>query len=217
MSIYLEVMSYYPFILKGLWYTILLSAVGMVFGTLAGIISALALLSPVRIFRWAAQAYLDIFRSTPVLVQFIWIYYALPLVSGVSLDPLVAAFVVLSLYSGSFHTETFRAGILSIEKGQREAALSLGMTAGQAMRRIILPQAVLRMLPAYAGTLITLIKDSSLASTISVSELLRQGATIGSYTMAPLPALFVVGAIYLALTYAVAASVEVLHKKTGSS
>lgn len=204
MDEYLNILQYYPFLVKGLLYTVLLSAVGMIFGTIIGILAALALLGNSRPLKWLATLYLDIFRSTPVLVQFIWVYYALPLVSGVSLDPLTASFIVLSLYSGAFHTETFRAGILSLERGQREGALAIGMSEGQAMRRVILPQAIVRMLPSYAGTLITLIKDSSLASTISVSELLRQGAAIGSYTMSPLPSLLVVGAIYFILTYAVA-------------
>ena len=157
--------------------------------------------------------YLDIFRSTPVLVQFIWFYYALPIVSGLSLSPMVAASIVLSLYSGAFHTENFRAGILSIERGQREAAIALGMRPYQAMLRIILPQATVRMLPAYAGTLVTLIKDSALASTISVSELLRQGSAIASYTLSPFAALAIVGLIYFFLTYPVSQLVNLLHRR----
>lgn len=209
----LDVLQYYPFLLKGLLYTIEISLIGMVFGTFIGIISALALLSPIRVVRWAGTLYLDVFRSTPVLVQFIWVYYALPVVTGLSLTPIVAASIVLSLYSGAFHTETFRAGILSIEKGQREAAAALGMRPHQIMLRVILPQATVRMLPTYAGTLVTLIKDSALASTISVSELLRQGATVASYTMSPLPALIVVGAIYFALIYPLARFVNFLHER----
>lgn len=207
------VLQYYPFLLKGLLYTIGISMVGMVFGTLIGIVSALALLSPIRVVRWVGTVYLDVFRSTPVLVQFIWVYYALPVVSGLSLTPFVAASLVLSLYSGAFHTETFRAGILSIEKGQREAALALGMRPYQIMLRVILPQASVRMLPTYAGTLITLIKDSALASTISVSELLRQGAAVASFTMSPLVALSIVGVIYFALTYPLSRLVNYLHER----
>ncbi len=207
------VLQYYPFLLKGLLYTIGISMVGMAFGTLIGIVSALALLSPIRVVRWVGTVYLDVFRSTPVLVQFIWVYYALPVVSGLSLTPFVAASLVLSLYSGAFHTETFRAGILSIEKGQREAALALGMRPYQIMLRVILPQASVRMLPTYAGTLITLIKDSALASTISVSELLRQGAAVASFTMSPLVALSIVGVIYFALTYPLSRLVNYLHER----
>lgn len=208
-----EVLQYYPFLLKGLLYTIEISLIGMVFGTLVGIVSALALLSPWRMIRWLSVIYLDIFRSVPVLVQFIWAYYALPVVTGLSLSPIAAASIVLTLYSGAYHTETFRAGILSIEKGQREAASALGMRPYQIMLRVILPQATVRMLPTYAGTLVTLIKDSALASTISVSELLRQGAAIASYTMSPLPALVVVGAIYFLVTYPVARLVNHLHDR----
>lgn len=213
MKPYLDVLQYYPFLLKGLVYTIELSLIGMIAGTVIGIVSALALLSKVHVIRWLGILYLDIFRSTPVLVQFIWFYYALPIVSGISLSPMVAGSIVLSLYSGAFHTENFRAGILSIERGQREAAIALGMKPYQAMLRIILPQASIRMLPAYAGTLVILIKDSALASTISVSELLRQGSTIASYTLAPFAALVIVGVIYFFLTYPVSRLVNVLHQR----
>lgn len=209
----LSVLQYLPFLLEGLLYTIEISLIGMVVGTFIGIISALALLSPIRVVRWVGTLYLDVFRSTPVLVQFIWVYYALPIVTGLSLPPLVAASIVLSLYSGAFHTETFRAGILSIEKGQREAAAALGMRPHQIMLRVVLPQATVRMLPTYAGTLVTLIKDSALASTISVTGLLRQGATVASYTMSPLPALAVVGVMYFALTYPVSRLVNFLHER----
>ena len=213
MQPYLNVLQYYPFLLKGLMFTIEISLIGMVFGTVVGIVSALALLSPFRAVRWLGILYLDVFRSTPVLVQFIWVYYALPVVSGLSLTPIVAASIVLSLYSGSFHTETFRAGILSIGRGQREAAQALGMRSYKVMFRIILPQATVRMLPTCAGTLITLIKDSALASTISVPELLHQGSTVASYTMSPLAALMVVGVMYFGLTYPVSRGVDALHAR----
>lgn len=213
MQTYLNVLQYYPFLLKGLMLTVEISLVGMVCGTLVGIISALALLSRFRAVRWIGVLYLDVFRSTPVLVQFIWFYYALPVVSGLSMTPFVAASIVLSLYSGSFHTETFRAGILSIERGQREAAAALGMPSHKVMLRIILPQAFVRMLPTYAGTLVTLIKDSALASTISVPELLHQGSAVASYTMSPLAALMVVGVMYFFLTYPVSRAVDFLHER----
>ncbi len=213
MQDYLAILQYYPFLLKGLLYTIEISLVGMIFGTLIGVASALAMLSRFRAVRWVSVIYLDIFRSTPVLVQFIWFYYALPVISGVSLTPIVAACIVLSLYSGAFHTEIFRAGILSIEKGQQEAANALGMRSYQVMLRIILPQATVRILPSYAGVLVTLIKDSALASTISVTELLRQGATVATYTGSPIQALVIVGVVYFLITYPVSRLVNKLHDR----
>jgi len=210
---FLTVLGYGGFLLEGLKYTVALSLIGMFAGTLVGIFSALALMSPVRAIRWIGIVYLDIFRSTPVLVQFIWVYYALPVISGISLSPMLAGSLVLTLYSGSFHTETFRAGILSIERGQREAAMALGMRPWQVMVRIILPQATVRMLPAYASTLVTLVKDSALASAISVPELLRQGATIASYTMLPVQSLLIVAGIYFLLTYPMSRFVNYLHER----
>lgn len=210
---YMTVLQYLPFLLKGLMYTAILSLVGMFAGTLVGVVSALALLSPFRIVRALATVYLDIFRSTPVLVQLIWFYYALPVLTGFSMPPLMTGCLVLSLYSGAFHTETFRSGILSIEAGQNEAGMALGMRSWQIMLRIILPQATVRMLPAYASTLVILVKESALASAISVPELLRQGAAVASFTFLTFQSLTVVAVIYFLVTFPISRFVNWLHDR----
>lgn len=210
---YLTVLSHLDYILAGLKYTALLVVVGMIAGTFVGIISALALLSPSRILRMIGNVYLDIFRSTPILVQFIWVYYALPVLLNVSIPPLVAGCLVLTLYSGAFHTETFRAGILSLGKGQEEGAIALGMLPRQAMTRVILPQATVRMLPSYANTLVILVKDSALASAISVPELFHQGTALSAFTMLPLQTLSIVALVYFLIVFPLSRGINLMHRR----
>ncbi len=142
----------------------------------------------------------------------IWIYYALPIMTGKSLTAFVAGSIGLSLYAGSFLSEIFRAGILSVERGQTEAALALGMKS-QAMRRVILPQAVTRMLPPIGSSLITLVKDSALLSVISVPELMRQSETLASLTFRRMEVLTVAAFIYFAMTYPLSRGVDYLHRR----
>ena len=120
---------------------------------------------------------------------------------------------VSSLYAGSFFSEIFRAGILSVERGQTEAALALGMNRSQAMRRMILPQALTRMLPPIGSSLITLVKDSALLSIISVPELMRQSETLASLTFRRMEVLTVVSVIYFALTWPLSRGVDYLHRR----
>jgi polar amino acid transport system permease protein len=161
----------------------------------------------------AASLYVDFFRATPVLAQLIWIYYALPILTGKSLTAFVAGSIGLSLYAGSFLAEIFRAGILSVERGQSEAALALGMSRAQAMRRVILPQATVRMLPPIGSSLITLVKDSALLSIIAVPELMRQSEALASLTFRRMEVLTVVSVIYFGLTYPLSRGVNYLHRR----
>jgi His/Glu/Gln/Arg/opine family amino acid ABC transporter permease subunit len=211
-----QVLSDYPFLLQGLRWTIQISLVAMVGGSVLGLFIALGRLSRWRLIRYPASLYVDFFRTTPLLIQLVWIYYALPILIGHSLSSTQAGELGMSLYSASFLAEIFRAGILSIPRGQTEAALALGMKSRQAMRRIILPQAVARMLPPIASSFISLIKDSSIASIVSVPELLRQGETLGTMTFRPMEALTVVAMMYLCMTYPLSVLVNVLHRRSTS-
>ena len=178
-------------------------------------LAALARISGVRPLGWIASIYVDFFRTTPLLVQLVWIYFALPILIGESLDGVQAGALGMSLYAGSFLAEIIRAGILSVERGQSEAALALGMTSAQVMRRIILPQAVVRMLPPIASTFISLIKDSSLASIVSVPELMRQSQALASFTQRNMEALTVAAILYFGLTYPLSLLVNALHRRFG--
>jgi polar amino acid transport system permease protein len=181
--------KYLPFLLRGMEVTILVSLLSMVVGVIIGLAVALARLSPLAPLRWLAAFYVDFLRSTPLLIQLVWVFFALPILLGYSLPPIVAGVATLGAYSGAYLAELFRAGILSIASGQRHAALALGMTRTQVLRRIVLPQALTRMLPPIASTLITLVKDSSLVSVISVAELMWAAQSLAAVSLRPVEVL----------------------------
>jgi polar amino acid transport system permease protein len=185
----------------------------MLGGMAIGLLVALVRIARVPLIDHAASLYVDFFRATPVLAQLIWIYYALPILTGKSLTAFVTGAIGLSLYAGSFLAEIFRAGILSVERGQSEAALALGMSRSQTMRRVILPQATVRMLPPIGSSFITLVKDSALLSIISVPELMRQSETLASLTFRRMEVLTVAALLYFALTYPLSQGVNWLHRR----
>ncbi len=170
-----------PFLIKGAYYTVFLSLGGMFFGLLLGFGLALMRLSPFMLVRGIARVYVSFFRGTPLLVQLFMIYYGLPEL-GIELEPLTAALIGFSLNMAAYACEILRAAISSVDRGQWEAAASIGMTRGQAMRRAILPQAARTALPPLGNSFISLVKDTALAATIQVPELFRQAQLITART-----------------------------------
>lgn len=205
--------KYLPFLLQGLKVTIFVSLLSMAVGGAVGLVVALARLSRMALFRWLAAFYLDFLRSTPLLIQLVWVFFALPILLGYSLPPIVAAVATLGAYSGAYLAEIFRAGILSIAVGQRHAALALGMTRVQVLKRVVLPQALMRMLPPIASTLITLVKDSSLVSLISVAELMWAAQSVASVSLRPVEVLTGTGLLYLAITYPLSLLAELARRR----
>ena len=157
-------------------------AIGLVLGLILGLCRS----SRIGAVRWPAAIYIETFRSTPILVQLVWIYYALPIMSGVQMGNLASATVGIGLHSAAYVAEIFRAGIVSIDRGQMDAAKSIGMRYGAAMRRIILPQAVRRMVPPFINELANLIKITTLASVLAVNELLHELENLINNTYRPL-------------------------------
>lgn len=170
-------------------------------GLLIGLVLGLARLSRSWIVNVPLVAFIEVFRCTPLLVQIIWFYYALPVILGVQIPAVVAAVLVLSLYTGAFYAEIFRGGIVSIEAGQWDAARALGLRWGQVMRCVVLPQAVRRMVPPFMNQSIIQLKNTSLVSTIAVPDLLYQGTLITADTYKPLEVYTVVAVIYFALLF----------------
>jgi cystine transport system permease protein len=170
-----------PLLLKGAGYTVLLSLIGMSLGLLLGFGLALMRLSRSPLLRWPAAVYVSAFRGTPLLVQLFLIYYGLPQL-GLELPPLIAAGIGFSLNIAAYAGEILRSAIAAVDKGQWEAAAVLGMTRGQTMRRIILPQAARTALAPLSNSFISLVKDTSLAATIQVPELFRQAQLITART-----------------------------------
>lgn len=161
-----------PLLLKGAYYTLLITLVSMFFGFIIGLLTALARISKYKALSSVVKGYVSVIRGTPLLVQIFIVYYGLPDI-GITLSPMAAAFVSLSIGTGAFLSETFRGAIISVPKEQTEAAQALGMNYWQAIRRIILPQAARVAIPPMGNTFIGMLKETSLVSVITVTELLR--------------------------------------------
>ena len=139
---------------------------------------------------------IEVFRTTPPLVQLFWFYFGLPIVLRVEMTPFIAAALTFMIQSGAFFAEIFRAGIVSVERGQREAARAIGLTEGQCLRRVVLPQAVKRMFPAMMERSIELIKTTTLVATVSYADLLFQANELAQKTYRPLEVFTVAAMIY---------------------
>ncbi|MFE8070869.1 amino acid ABC transporter permease [Marinobacteraceae bacterium S3BR75-40.1] len=189
-----------PHLLKGLPYTLLISFGGLAIGFVIGIIFGLMSLNRHRAVRWPATAYIEIFRGTPILVQVLFIFYGLPDVIGGPINALTAGIAAIALNSGAYISEVVRGGVKSIDKGQTEAGLSLGLSRTQTFWSIIWPQALRRMIPPLGNQAIVSIKDTSLFSVIGVGELVRQGQIYIATTFTAFEVYFMVALLYLAVT-----------------
>lgn len=194
-------LRYTHLFLVGIGYTLAYTAGTVLLGLLIGLALGLGRLSRSPWVNVPLVALIEVFRCTPLLVQIIWFYYALPVILGIQIPAAVAAVMVLSLYTGAFYAEIFRGGIVSIEAGQWDAARALGLHRGQVMRLVVLPQAVRRMMPPFMNQSIIQLKNTSLVSTIAVPDLLYQGTLITADTYKPLEVYTVVALIYFALLF----------------
>ncbi|GER65867.1 cysteine ABC transporter permease [Weizmannia acidilactici] len=173
--------SLLPMVKGALYYTIPLTLITFCIGLVLALVTALARISSIKPLQWIARVYVSAIRGTPLLVQLFIIFYGLPSV-GITINPFPAAIIGFSLNVGAYASEIIRAAILSIPKGQWEAAYAIGMNYMQALRRIVLPQAVRVSVPPLSNTFISLVKDTSLASLILVTELFRKAQEIASTT-----------------------------------
>jgi polar amino acid transport system permease protein len=171
------------------------------FGLVVGVVVALGRLTGRKWVSAPLVALVEVFRCTPVLVQLVWCYYALPVLIGLEMSPSTAAALTLSLYGGSFYAEIIRGGIASVEAGQWDAARALGLTRLKLMRLVIMPQALKRMVPPLVNQTILQLKNTSLVSVLAVPDLLYQGQLITSATYRPLETYSVVAVIYFLLLF----------------
>jgi polar amino acid transport system permease protein len=181
--------------------TLLYSFATVVGGIVIGIICGLALLSRRRWLTLPLEGYVEVFRCTPLLVQIVWFYYALPILLNFSLPAWLAAGLGLTLYMGAFCTEIFRAGVMSIGRGQWQAGRALGMTHIQLMRRIVLPQAVRRMVPPLVNQSITQLKNTALLYVVAVPDLMYTSSIVTAETFRPLEVYTSVAAMYFIMLY----------------
>ena len=209
-----------PLLAQGLANTLKITGTALVFGVALGLALALLRLSPRRFLSWPAGFVIEVFRTTPPLVQLFWFFFALPMLVGIEMTPFVAGAVTFSIQSAAFFAEVFRAGIQSIERGQWDAARAIGMRHDQALHRIILPQAVKRMIPAFMERAIELMKTTTLIATISYADLLFAANEISQKTFRPLETYTVVALIYFVVIFLasqVARLVELRLARSGES
>lgn len=208
--------KYAPFYLKGAGFTVLLAFIGVLMGSVLGAILALMKLSKNKVFKWIAIVYIEYVRGTPLLVQIFLVFFGTA-VLGFDMSALAASCLALSLNSGAYVAEIFRAGINAVNKGQTEAARSLGMSEGQAMRHIVMPQAVKNILPALGNEFVTVIKESSVVSVIGVSELMFQAGIVQGASFKPFLPIVIVSMIYFVLTFTLSRVLGVAERRMSTN
>ncbi|WP_276357890.1 amino acid ABC transporter permease [Cohnella caldifontis] len=207
------IIEYLPLFLKGTLMTIGISLAAIVIGSILGLVIGLGRMSHRTYFSWPTAAYINFFRGTPLLVQVYLVHFAvIPVFLGRT-DVITAAIAALSLNSAAYTAEIYRAGIQSVDKGQREASYSLGMTHFQAMRHVVLPQAIKRMIPAFGNEFIVLIKDSSLVSVIAAPELMYWGKVMVTQYARFWEPYVTAAVIYFILTYSLNKLLAYIERK----
>jgi polar amino acid transport system permease protein len=211
------VWGYRRLFLTGTAITVAITLAVVIMGLAIGVIAGLAQVARSPVLRWLSWLYIEMFRLTPLLVLLLWFYYALPILTGIKLDAMTASVVTLSLYGGSFYAEIIRGGLVSIEPGQNEAGLALGLTPMRVMRRIILPQAIKRMIPPLMNQSIVQFKNTSLVSVLAVPDLLYQGQFVATDTYRALEVYTVVAAIYFVVLLPLTAVVKAAERHLSKS
>ena len=195
----------------------MLSFFGLIIGTSLGGILSLMKLSKFKLPKVISSTYIEIFRGTPMMVQIALVYFGSYVVMGVNMDGFLAALIAVSLNSAAYVAEIIRSGIQSVEKGQWEASSSLGLSKGLTMRHIILPQAIKNILPALGNEFVTLIKETAVASTIGVVDLMRASTIVQSSSFQPFTPLAIVAVIYFIMTFTLSKLVGIFEGRLSKS
>lgn len=202
------------FLIKGLNTTLALSAIAVFFGAIIGTLLAFGKMGKSRILRGIITAYVEIIRGTPSLLQVYVGYFVVPLLlPSLNVSTYASVAIALTINSSAYVSEVIRSGIQAVDKGQTEAARSLGLTRSQAMIKVVLPQAVKNILPALGNEFITIIKETSLASTFFVGDLMTSYLTVNGKEFLPLQCLLIVGIIYFILTFILGRGVSALERR----
>ncbi len=199
--------------LNGLKGTLLLALITLFFGTVTGVIVALMRMSKNRVILFFVNIYIEVLRGTPILLQLYFFWLVLPKISPITLSDTTCIIVALIVNSSSYISEIIRAGIQAVDRGQTEAAKSLGMSPGVTLRYIVLPQAVKNILPALGNQFILTVKETSLASVFFVGELMTAYKSVQSATFLSVSSLTIAGVIYLIVTYSLSKAVGIFEKR----
>ncbi len=197
----------------GLGFTLVFTIVTIALGLLLGLFAGIARLSKNRLVNWPVVGFIELFRCTPLLVQLVWFYYAFPVIIGLQMPPNVAGGLVLALYAGAFYAEIFRGGIVSIDRGQWDAARSLGLRPWPILRTVILPQAIRLMIPPFINQSVLQLKNTSLVSVIAVPDLLYQGELITAATYRPLEVYTIVAILYFAVLFPATLAAQAIERR----
>ena len=208
--------KYYMFFINGAKTTVFLSLFTVLLGVVFGTLLALMRLSKSKILKFISSSYIEIVRGTPLLLQLYIVYYGLPVI-GVELPSFIAGIVSLSLNSAAYVAEIVRAGIQAVDKGQMEAARSLGMSHSMAMKHIIVPQAIKNILPALGNEFIVVIKESSIVSIIGIKDLMYNADTVKGNTFQPFEPLIAAAVIYFILTFTLSKLLGVAERRMKAS
>jgi polar amino acid transport system permease protein len=195
------VSQYHAVFVRGALITAELTIYSLVIGTALGLFVAIARDNKSRFISWPVGFFVETFRSTPALVQLVWFYYCLPILTGIAFSTITTVVTAFALHTAAYMGEIFRAGIRSIDKGQHYAAMSIGMTDSQLMRRIIIPQALRRVIPPYMNEVANLVKLTTLASVLAVQELQYQASNLITQTFRPLEILTFLAVMFALLIY----------------
>lgn len=210
---FLSILQYLPFLLQGAVVTVEVSLAAMVVASAGGAMVAVGRVYGPRGLGALLGLPVDALRSIPQLALMVWVFYALPVLAQVQISPFVAGVISLGIQYAAFMSEVVRAGLSSLSTGQRDGALALGMSEVQVLRRVLLPQAVVRMLPPAGSLLVSLLKDSSLVFGIGVAELMHQASTVNGLAPRPFEIFTIVGAIYFAMTYPITIGVNAIYRR----
>ena len=202
---------------RGAVYTVGFTILTAVLGLLTGAVLALGRLSGTRWLRAPLGTVIEVFRCTPVLVQLVWCYYALPVLTGLDLSPAAACVLTLSLYGGSFYAEIIRGGLQSVGAGQRDAGRALGLTRGMLLRHVVAPQAFRHSVPPLVNQTILQLKNTSLVSVVAVPDLLYQGQLVTSATYRPLETYTLVAVLYFLMLFPLTRLAQCLETRLGRS
>jgi len=201
------------FLGSGIAVTLMLSVLSGVTSLAAGLLVALLRLYGPRWLKPLVILYIDSMRAIPVLVVLVWTFFALPIIAGVTMSPFVAALIGLTVHLAAYAAEIVRAGVESVRPGQSRAALVLGMSQAQIVRRIIMPQAIVRMLPAFGSLLSITIKDTAIASVIAVPELMRQSETVAGQSFQPIEVFSFAMLVYFLILFPVTRGVDLIYRR----
>jgi glutamine transport system permease protein len=202
-----------PYLIEGLQVTLYIFAIAIILGFIIGLVVALMRLAPFKILNWIAKFFVDAIRGTPFIVQLFFIYFGLNSLGFFSMDNTTAGIVTVAINAGAYFSEIIRAGIQSIDKGQTEAARSLGLNATQNMRYIILPQAFRRMLPTITNQAIISLKDTSLLSVIGIADLTQEGRIQANATFEAFTIYLTLGIIYFIVIYLLSTLASFVERK----